>query len=219
MSWAMGWKMRLGIGMILFSILAIPQGASAQSLAQDIEQLVLDYEKLGQLKQLLTDMKTANAELSKGYEAIKGIAKGNFDLHSAYLNGLLAVSPVVRDYAKVLTIIDNEAALVKECQSVRANLGAGGRWSVGELDYFSSLCSILLSSSLRNLDELTMVLTAGELRMSDAERLGAIDRIDREMASRLSFLRVFDAEAGIMMGQRGLDVNDAGVMRGLQGLK
>jgi hypothetical protein len=58
-------------------------------------------------------------------------------------------------------------------------------YSASTLDYFSSLSANLLSASLRNLDELTMVLTPGELRMSDAERLAAIDRIDRAVADRL----------------------------------
>ena len=71
---------------------------------------------------------------------------------------------------------------------------------------------------MRNLDELAMVLSDGQLRMSDAERLSTIDRIDRDMTSQLVFLRGFDARAGILLGQMGVESNDINTMRSLNGI-
>jgi hypothetical protein len=189
----------------------------AQSLAQDIEQLVLDYQKLAEMKQMLTEMYTAYTVLHQGFEQVKSIAEGNFNLHKAFLDGLLAVSPIVRDYPKVKRIIDNEAELIKEYQSASTTLGQAG-FSASEVDYFNGLYGNLLTSSLRNLDELAMILTDGELRMSDAERLSAIDRIDRDMTGQLSFLRVFNSRASILAGQMGVESNDINTMRGLNGI-
>jgi hypothetical protein len=189
----------------------------AQSLAQDIEQLALDYQKLAEMKHTLSSMYKAYAELHQGFEQVKSIAEGNFNLHKAYLDGLLAVSPIVRDYPKVVRIIDNEAALVKEYQSESAVLGGAG-FSSGTLDYFNSLYENLLTSSLYNLEELAIVLTDGELRMSDAERLSAIDRIDLNMTRQLGFLRSFNGRAGILAGQMSVERNDINTMRGLNGI-
>src|SRR5580698_806902 len=100
--------------------------AEAQSLAQDVEQLVLDYEKLAQMKSLLSDMNKAYNILYNGYEEVKGIAKGNFTLHQGFLNSLLAVSPAVQNYAKVGTIINNEAVLVQEYKAASTYFGKGG---------------------------------------------------------------------------------------------
>jgi hypothetical protein len=211
-----GWTKWVGI--VLLVIGFVPARVAGQSLAEEIEQLALDYEKLSQLKHLLADMKSAYVELSNGYERIKGIAKGNFNLHQTYLNSLLAVSPVVRDYAKVRAIIGNEAELIREYQGAGEYFSGSGRFSAGELDYFSKLYSSLLSGSLRNLDELTLVLTPGELRMSDAERLGAIDRIDQDMGDRLGFLRVFNNYEAMQAGQRGLEIHDVNTLRGLHGI-
>ena len=89
-------------------------GVRAQSVADDITQLLLDVEKLSQLKQILTDMYTAYTVVHNGYEDIKNISQGTFSLHKAFLDGLLAVSPVVSNYAKVPDIINKELLLVQE---------------------------------------------------------------------------------------------------------
>jgi hypothetical protein len=191
------------------------KAGGAQSLAQDVEQLVLDYEKLAQMKSLLTDMYKAYNILYNGYEEVKGITKGNFTLHQGFLNSLLAVSPAVQNYARVGTIISNEAALVKEYKTASAHFASQGSFTAAELGYLTTMYGNLLSGSIDNLNELAMVLTAGELRMSDAERLTAIDRIDKEMGGRLNFLWTFDSQVAIQAGQRGIDQNNIGAMRGL----
>ena len=51
---------------------------------------------------------------------------------------------------------------------------------------------------LQQLDELTLVLTAGSLRMSDEERLQAIDRIHTDIQDKLFFLTAFNQEHQIL---------------------
>jgi hypothetical protein len=211
-------RRKLGAVMLIGVFLAGPGVGKGQSLADDIQQLAMDYQKLGQLKQILSDMCTGYSVVKKGYDNIKSIAEGNFNLHQAFLDALLAVSPVVRDYVKVVNIINNEAELVKEYQAAKGYFGSGGKFSSGELDYLNTLYGNLLNGSLRNLEELTMVLTAGEMRMSDAERLAAIDRVDRDMTDKLTFLRSFDNNAAILAGQRALDENNINTMRSLYGV-
>jgi len=202
----------LGVG------LAAPVAVGAQSLAQDIEQLTLDYQKLAQFRKILSDMYTGYKIVSKGYNDIKNIAEGNFNLHQGFLDALLAVSPVVRDYVKVTNIINNEVELVKEYKAAQKYFNSGGHFSAAELDYFSTMYGNLLNGSLRNLDELAMVITAGQMRMSDAERLAAIDRIDKDMTDKLTFLRVFNNSGAIQAGQRGIDENNISAMKGLYGI-
>jgi len=77
--------------LLLFTI-----GASqAKAQSTDMVQLILDIEKLTQLKGILTDMKTGYNIIDGGYNQVKSIAKGNFNLHQTFLNGLLAVNPAV----------------------------------------------------------------------------------------------------------------------------
>ena len=77
--------------------------------------------------------------------------------------------------------------------------------------------SNLFNKSLQNLDELTMVITAGKLRMSDDERLNAIDRIYIDIGDKLVFLRTFNKENNVLAIQRGREMVDTKVSKKLNG--
>ena len=61
---------------------------SGQVVAQstEIQQLLLNVEKLAQLKKILSNMKKGYEIVSNGYNTIKDISKGNFNLHEAFLD-------------------------------------------------------------------------------------------------------------------------------------
>src|SRR5579872_3341567 len=99
----------------LVLLLGLPRGAAmAQSVADDTQQLILDVQKLSQLKQILQEMYQAYTIIHNGYETIKSISEGTFSLHKAFLDGLLLVNPDVASYYKVTDIVNKEAALVSE---------------------------------------------------------------------------------------------------------
>ena len=77
----------------------------------------------------------------------------------------------------------------------------------------------LIKLSLADLDELTMVMTDNKLRMSDDERLAAIDRIHANMGEKLQFLRHFNNSTTVMSVQRAKEHNDAATMKKLYGLQ
>jgi hypothetical protein len=174
--------------------------ASAQST--EIQQLLLNVAKLAQFKAILSDMKKGYTILSTGYNSVKNIAQGNFSLHETFLDGLMVVSPEVRKYYKIADIISDQSAIVSEYKTAYKRFSGSGNFSVSELDYLGKVYSQLFSQSLENLDQLIMVITAGKLRMSDDERLQAIDRIHADTQDKLVFLRSFNRETGILNVQR-----------------
>jgi len=205
------------LGLTLAMTAISPATMQAQSIAEDTEQLLLDVEKLSQLKQILSDMYKAYTILHSGYEAVKGLSQGTFNLHKAFLDGLLAVNPTVASYFKVADIVNKETALVKEYQAANGFLHNSGQFSSQEMGYFLTMYNNLISGSLNNISELTMVVTAGTLRMSDAERLAAIDRIDRDITGQLTFLHSFDNGAALQAMQRAKAQGDIGALGSLYG--
>src|SRR5580693_10710952 len=89
---------------LFFGLEFIPVKSEAQ--AYELARLILDIEKLLQLKNILSDLYKGYEILTTGYNAIKSISEGNFSLHKAFLDGLLLVSPAVKNYQKVLDIMD-----------------------------------------------------------------------------------------------------------------
>ncbi|MBK1439797.1 TerB family tellurite resistance protein [Parapedobacter sp. ISTM3] len=166
---------------------------SAQSA--EITQLLLNVEKLSQLRQILSDMKRGYDIVFRGYNTIKDISQGNFSLHKVFLDGLMEVNPELTRYRRVADIIRNQGAILTEYRSAYRRFVQGGRFTQQEIRYMAGVYGNLFDSSLRNLDELAMILTASSLRMSDAERLRAIDRLHESMEGKLVSLREFNRHA------------------------
>ena len=163
---------------------------SAQS--HEAQQLLLNVEKLGQMKNILRDMKRGYEVLSGGYTTVRDIVQGNFSLHEVFLDGLMLVSPEVRKYRRVADIVGYHRRMVTEYKSALKSFHLGAMFSASEMGYIERVYGQLLSGSLDNLEELAMVITSSQLRMSDEERLRAVDRIFADMEDKLIFLRDFN---------------------------
>jgi hypothetical protein len=77
----------------------------------------------------------------------------------------------------------------------------------------------LFDRSLDDLDGLLMVVTDGKLRASDAERIGAIDRLYASMEGKLEFLHAFNNKAGLLATQREKAQSEIQSLQRLYGLQ
>ena len=77
----------------------------------------------------------------------------------------------------------------------------------------------LLKESMRNLDELLTVITAGQLRMSDDQRIASIDRIHAEMEDKLHFLKSYNGEKTLLGVNRAREAHDTKTLQQLYGLQ
>jgi hypothetical protein len=203
----------LAIGLFL-----VIGNSNAQSIAQLVAQLALDVQKLGQMKDILQDMYQAYTILDKGYTDIQNIVQGNFNLHKAFLDGLLAVSPTVKNYQRVVDIINTEYTLVSEYKTAYGQFSSGGHFTIQELDYLNTVYTNLFNRSLTCLNELVMVITANQLRMSDAERLQAIDRVYGDITGQLRLLREFNNSTSVQAAMRAREANDIGTLKSMYGI-
>jgi DNA repair ATPase RecN len=203
---------------IIFIILSTGANFSANAQANEITQLLLNVEKLSQLKKILSNMKKGYQILSTGYNTIEDLSKGNFNLHKTFLDGLLEVSPEVREYKKIADIINYQLILVEEYKTAYARFKQDGNFSPEELDYLARVYDQLFKQSLNHLNDLTTVITAGKLRMSDDERLQAIDSIYWDMQDKLLFLRHFNNNTTILAVQRARNNNDVRTIKEIYGL-
>lgn len=186
--------------------------------SDEAQQLLLNVEKLAQLKKILNNMYQGYQLINKGYNTIKDISHGNFDLHKSFLDGLQAVSPAVKKYKRIADIIQQQGQLVKEYKSAFTRFKTSNLFNSTEIKYMENVYENLFSNSFQNLDDLAMIVTAGKLRMSDDERLRAIDRVFDDVSDKLSFLRRFNKENNILALQRGREMLDTKVSKQLNGL-
>src|ERR1035437_902590 len=201
-------------------IWVIMLSVSGKAVAQSTEaqQLILNVEKLAQLKKILNNMYKGYQIVSKGYNTIKDISQENFNLHQTFLDGLLQISPTVRKYKRITDIISYQTQLVKEYKSAFRRFQSSNLFNTNEIKYIGNVYTNLFNKGLQNLDELTMIITAGKLRMSDDERINAIDRIYNDIVDKVVFLRIFNKENNVLAIQRGREMVDTKVSKKLNGL-
>jgi hypothetical protein len=202
------WRCTWVAGLILTWCLFFGGCRPALAQSEEVQQLLLNVEKLAQFKRILGDMYKGYNILVTGYNSVKHIAQGNFSLHQAFLDGLWLVSPEVRKYDRVADIISNQVSIVSEYQSAYGRFRSGGDFSSSELDYLGRVYGRLLDESKANLDQLAMVMTDSKLRMSDDERLQAIDRIADDTQDKLVFLRSFNRQTSVLNIRRQREKQD-----------
>ena len=185
----------------------------------ETEQLLLNWEKLTQLKSMLHNLYEGYRILHKGYTTLKDLSEGNFSLHKGFLDGLLEVSPGVRKYKRIAGILELQLRMVKELKQATAGLTEQGRLLPEEGNYLKRVYAGLFQRSLQNLNELGMVVTAGTLRMSDDERLAVIDRVYDSLVDQYSFFRDFNNAAWVLSLQRQNELRELNGLKKIHGMK
>jgi predicted DNA-binding ArsR family transcriptional regulator len=187
--------------------------------SEEVQQLLLNIEKLAQFKKILQNMYDGYKLLNKGYTAVKNISEGNFNLHKTFLDGLMQVSPAVKKYKRITDIISYQIRIAKEYKLAFNRFKEEKQFSAEEIDYLGKVYRNLFIESLKSLDELSMVITSGKLRMSDDERLQAIDKIYIAVEDQYSFLKEFTNNTNMLSLQRKSEQAQIEISRRLYGLK
>lgn len=199
---------KLLLTLILCSFYALGFSQSAE-----VKQLILNIEKLEQFKNILNDMKNGYRIIDKGYGTIKNLSEGNFNLHEVFLDNLLKVSPAVRKYHRLGDIIQLQLRLGKSSSQAIKQFTSSPNFSGDELSYLRTVLKRVSKSSLQNLDDLTLILTAGKLRMNDDERLQEIDRIYADMLDKNKFLNHFLQGQNMLLRNREKELQEVNILR------
>jgi len=201
---------------VILVICSLAFQVKAQS--DEAQQLLLNWEKLAQFKKILQNMYDGYKILHKGYTAVKDISEGNFTLHKSFLDGLLQVNPAVRKYKRIADIINYQLRIAKEYKAAFNQFKEDKQFTIQEIDYLSTVYKNLFEQSLKSLDELAMVITSGKLRMSDDERLQAIDKIYAAVEDQFSFLKDFNSNTAMLSLQRKSEQAEIKMSRRINGL-
>lgn len=191
----------------------MPYQSNAQK--QEAVQLALNIQKLSQLRKILQNMYDGYKILTTGYNKVRDIAQGNFSIHEIFLDGLMKVNPAIKQYRRVGDIIEYQVKIMNEYKDALKYFKASNLFDAGEIDYITSVYGRLFDKSLDNLDALFMVITSSQLRMSDDERLQAIDKIYADISDQLSFLRYFNNETKMIGVNRDIEQKEISQMKSI----
>lgn len=199
----------------LVFVLCLRAGAQVQEL----QQLKLDIEKLAQFKLILSQMKQGYQVLQNGYNSVRDAARGNFDLHKNYLDGLLKVNPSVKQSPALQQISSDQSEMVKIFSVAYREYQSSGLFSAGELSAFRNKYGECTQKMGDDLDVLGQVTSPGNLRMNDAERLQIIDVMRLDVSDQLALVRTLVNDHSRLMALRMQQKKDNTNLKRLSGLK
>lgn len=160
--------------------------------------------------------------LKKGYSIVKDgtrligdIKEGDFNLHNGYFLSLKSVNPVIKNDTRVAAILSSQAALLQQFKGLIKFSLESGQISTAERQYIDALYSNLRKECMKDLGDLEMVITSGELEMTDDQRLDFIDRIYTDTQDKLMFVGSLSRQAAGLVINRNKAAADIYMLRKL----
>ncbi len=192
---------------------------SAKGQSVEMKQLLLNIEKLAQMKAHYQTILQGYRTLENGYRQVNDLVKGNFLLHQEYLDGLWAVRPSVRQYGRIQMIVQRHRKMVDEYQIVLQQMQSARLLKTEEFKRLKSSMAAVVNRSNGLLDDMMLVLTPGRLRMNDEERIGLINRVDGEGGELLQQFRSIVDGYSALVDRRMQRQREVKSIRSLYGIK
>jgi hypothetical protein len=141
------------------------------------------------------------------------------DLYSEYYQELVQVKNVISTYERVKDIISKQERIVEEYKASYDLIKKDSHFNSQELNYIYGVYSGILDQSVKNLQQLTVVVTSFLSQMSDGDRMKLIDGVGSEVDRNYSDLNSFTQSNILISLQRARSQTDAEEIKSLYGIE
>ena len=138
--------------------------------------------------------------------------------YANYFDELWRIKAALAYYQKVKDIIEKQLQLVNEYKGAWALFKQDKNFTVDELDYMQEVYNGMMDESIKNLDQLSLVINAFVTQMSDAKRMEIINEVDHNLDENLTDMREFNNQNKMMSLQRATEKGDIETVKKLYGL-
>ncbi len=164
--------------------------------------------------------KTLENKMSKlKLTEISDWSKKQKELYAKYFDELWKVKNAISSYQAVRDIIKKQVQLVQE-YSKAFNLSKQDKnFTADELNYMQKVYTGILDESIKNIDQIQLVINAFATQMTDAKRLEIIHAVGNNIEQNITDLRQFNQQNIIISLQRSKEKNDIDVVKKLYGIE
>jgi hypothetical protein len=141
------------------------------------------------------------------------------DLYGEYYQELAEVKTYIAYYQRIKDIIEKQVLLVNTYKSAFAYFNQNKNFSPGEISSMLNTYSGIVDQSVKNLDEIYLVINAFSTNMTDGERLKTIDQAAARIDKNFSDLQKFNQRNVLIDLQRSKENNDIDQIKQLYGLE
>jgi len=116
-------------------------------------------------------------------------------------------------------VMDKQVRIVEEYKRAFALFKQDQHFTSGEVDYMLKVYSGIIEESLKNLDQLFLVIDAFKTEMTDGRRLEIISEAAVAMDENLNDLHAFNTENILLSVQRSRDEVEVARVKALYGIE
>jgi predicted transcriptional regulator YheO len=149
---------------------------------------------------------------------ITGWVQKQKDLYQNYFDELWKVKDILSYYHKIREITQQEVALVNQYHRAWNGITQDSHFTAGEVDYMGKVYTGIIEQSIKNLDQIALVINSFITQMSDQKRMQIIDHAAEAMQKNYNDLKSFTNENIQLSIQRSKDEHDVAVVRALYGM-
>lgn len=209
---------------LLLSVRLQAQMPIAEIIKQGIKKVIVAVDlKIQRLQNktiwLQNAQKAIENTMSKlKLDQISGWVEKQRKLYANYFDELSKVKEVIATYHRVKDIIAKQTALVGEYRSAWALFRQDDHFTADEIDYMRKVYTGILNESIKNLDQVFLVINAFTTQMTDAKRIEIINNAAELVEQNLADLRQFNDQNKMLSFQRAAEKGDIDVVKKLYGL-
>ncbi|HEY0054915.1 MAG TPA: hypothetical protein VGB63_06125 [Pedobacter sp.] len=204
-------------GIVLVLLLTLTLNSFGQTWEEFFKQA--DTQKKYLLEQIAA-LKIYSGYIKQGYniassglKTVKDITNGEFNLHSAFINSLKTVSPVIRNDKRVAEIISSQLAIRKAWKNPYASKVLSPAHEV----YINDVKEKVLHECESDLEELLLVITSGTMEMKDSERIERLEKVHQSMAAKSLFTQSFISKVSLLVKDRERELQSVNQLRNYYG--
>jgi mannitol-specific phosphotransferase system IIBC component len=209
---------------------SLPKGADAQvvvgtvissTVGRVIRAIDLEVQRMqNKTIWLQNAQKALENQLSKLKLAeISDWSQKQKDLFSSYYQELWDIKSAIAYYSRISELTQKQVALVDSYNQGWALLKNDKHFTTDELEYMSRVYSGILQASVKDLDEILMVIHANQTQMPDAKRMDIINKAADHMDSNYNDLQQFNTQNQLLSLQRAGDENEVLTLKKYYGIE
>jgi hypothetical protein len=140
-------------------------------------------------------------------------------LYKDYYDELWQVKNSISYYHRVKEITSKQVQLVAEYKRAWGLFKQDKHFTGDELNYMGRVYTGILDESVKNLEQIFLVVNSFSTQMSDAKRLEIINNAYNQVETNYSDLKAFNQQNVLVSLQRAKSKNDIDVLKALYGLQ
>lgn len=140
------------------------------------------------------------------------------ELYKEYYEELAKVKSIITYYQRIKDISQKQVRLVDEYERSWSLFQKDAHFNANELDYMHSVYSGILNESLKNIDQIFLVLDSFTTQMSDAKRIEIINAAADQIDANYNDLTLFNRQNILLSLQRAKTQHDVNSLKKFYGI-